>query len=97
MEYSIYMSTSIYDSHQLLQNTIAQLHGITQHVWYADNAQAAGKLHSLRLWWDRLVALGPKYGYYPKAAKTFIIVKPSRLTAVTELFSNTGIQFSSGE
>ena len=25
---------------------IQQLHGITQHVWYADNAQAAGKLHS---------------------------------------------------
>jgi hypothetical protein len=31
---------------------IRRLHGIVQQVWYADDAQAAGKLSSLRQWWD---------------------------------------------
>ncbi len=33
-------------------------------VWYADDATAAGKLPSLREWWNRLTTIGPAFGYF---------------------------------
>ena len=39
-------------------------------AWYADDASAAGDIHSLRHWWDHLVQLGPDYGYHLNAPKT---------------------------
>jgi len=45
-------------------------------VWYADDATAAGKLRSLFEWWKQILHQGPCYGYFPKAAKTCVIVKP---------------------
>ena len=31
--------------------------------WYADDATAGGSLTNIRIWWDQLSSLGPKYGY----------------------------------
>ena len=42
----------------------------TKQVWFADDAKAGGNLDSLKAWWDRIVDLGPDYGYYPNASKT---------------------------
>ncbi|KAL5479245.1 hypothetical protein EMCRGX_G022742 [Ephydatia muelleri] len=42
-------------------------HDIGQ-VWYADDATATGKLTNLRTWWDKLVSLGPAYGYHVNAS-----------------------------
>ncbi len=51
--------------------------GLTlKQVWYADDAASGGTLSDLRLWWDELLNLGPLYGYFPKASKTWLIVKP---------------------
>jgi len=55
-------------------------------VWYADDATAAGKLQSLFERWKHIIHLGPCYGYFPKVAKTFTIVKPELLDSAREIF-----------
>jgi len=36
--------------------------------------------------------LGPQFGYFPKAAKICVIVKPQFLDSVKEIFKGSGIQ-----
>jgi len=59
--------------------------------WYADDGQAVGKLRALREWWDRLVEIGPPYGYYPTAVKTVLIVKPGLEEQANDIFRGTGV------
>ena len=47
----------------------------TKQIWFADDATAGGKLTDLRNWWDILTNVGPDYGYFPNASKTWLIVK----------------------
>ena len=35
----------------------------------------AGRLNSIKDYWDKLTAIGPKYGYIPKPTKSYLIVK----------------------
>ena len=65
---------------------------LVMQVWFADNASAGGTLHGLREWWSRLQDLGPLYGYYPNAAKTWLIVKPHFLSDAQQFFDGTGVQ-----
>ena len=44
-------------------------------VWFADDASAGGKIDHIKNWWDNISQIGPQYGYYPNASKTWIIVK----------------------
>ena len=61
-------------------------------AWYADDSSSAGKLQELRKWWDKLNASGPKYGYHPKATKTYLIIKdPELLDLATEAFRDTDV------
>ena len=48
-------------------------------AWYADDSSSAGELEEMRKWWDVLNVSGPKYGYFPLAKKTILIVKPEHL------------------
>ena len=64
---------------------------VTNQVWFADDATAGGRLTHLRGWWDRVVDIGPDYGYNPNAAKTWLIVKEKYLTDATSLFEGTGV------
>ena len=63
----------------------------TKQVWFADDATAGGNLDSLKAWWNRIVDLGPDYGYYPNASKTWLIVKEENLEEATTLFEGTGV------
>ena len=47
---------------------------VTQ-AWYADDVSACGEVSHLRLWWDQLSLLGPHFGYFPNASKTWLVVK----------------------
>ena len=67
----------------------------TRQICYADDASAAGSLHDLRLWWDNLVALGPSYGYYPNAIKTWLLVKETHLEDAKHLFNGSNISITS--
>jgi hypothetical protein len=62
--------------------------------WFADDAAALGKLVALRAWWDRLRILGPKYGYFPKPSKCWLIVKEDVLAQARQIFENTGINIT---
>lgn len=66
-------------------------HGVTQ-VWYADDAASSGTVGAVREWWEQLNTLGPPYGYYPNANKTWLITKKEHLQSANEAFENTGIQ-----
>ena len=62
--------------------------------WYADDGQAVGKLHKLREWWDMLLREGPKYGYYPQAGKTWLVVKSEMQAQAAVVFEGTGIKIA---
>ena len=66
--------------------------GIKQ-VWYADDAAAGGSLKALREWWDHTLELGPAFGYYPNAVKTWI-VKEHHLDEAKDKFKDSGISIT---
>ena len=44
-------------------------------VAYTDDFSAAGNSRDLRSWRSVLTEIGPKFGYYPKPTKTWLVVK----------------------
>ena len=59
-----------------------------QQVWYADDATATGSLKNLPTWWDKLVTVGPSYGYF---VKTWLITKEETHTRALDIFKDTQI------
>ena len=66
----------------------------TRQVWFADDATAAGKLHSLYQWWQNILTIGPKLGYFPNAHKTLLVVKPSLVDEANRLFKDSNVKIS---
>ena len=44
-------------------------------IVFSDDFSAAGSLNSIKDYWDNLTAISPKYGYFPKPTKSYLIVK----------------------
>ena len=44
-------------------------------VVFLDDFSVAGSLNSIKDYWDKLTAIDPKYGYFPKPTKSYLIVK----------------------
>ena len=44
-------------------------------VVFADDFSVAENLNSIKDYWGKLTAIGPKYGYSPKPTKSYLIVK----------------------
>jgi hypothetical protein len=42
--------------------------------WYADDASAAGTLKLIKEFFEELVQVGPKYGYFPEPSKSILVV-----------------------
>ena len=57
-------------------------------------ATASGRLIGIRQWWDGLVISGPRYGYFPNAVKTWLVVKPHLETEASTIFADTGISIT---
>ena len=66
---------------------------VTQ-IWYADDAASMGNIHQIQEWWSQLLKLGPGYGYFPNAAKTWLITKDKHLSRAQTMFDGTGIQIT---
>jgi len=66
----------------------------TKQVWYADDASAAGDLYALKRWWDHLTQIGPEYGYYPNACKTWLVVKEEKYAHAQSIFQGSGVQIT---
>ena len=58
-------------------------------VWYTDDASTAGDLFSIQSWRDNLSSLGPPFGYFANASKTWLITKDSLLVKAKEIFHDT--------
>ena len=64
-------------------------------VWFADDSSGGGNLSQVRQWWDEMKEKGPKYGYFPKASKTHLILKKEEdLEKATQLFEGEGIKIT---
>ena len=44
---------------------IESLHGLSDQIWFADDATGSGQVEMVRRWWDKLNIFGPDYGYIP--------------------------------
>ena len=65
----------------------------TMQAWFGDDAASGGRLLRLRHWWDYLARLGPKYGYFPNAVKTHLLVKPD-MSEAEEIFTDAAVRIS---
>ena len=77
--------------------TLPMIHLLNQpikQVWYADDATAGGELHHLHGWLNQLLSCGPMYGYHANASKTWLAVKEEHLPLTTDLFADSGVQFT---
>ena len=79
---------------KLIDKLADEIDDTTIQTWYADDSGAVGEMVKLRRWWDALNENGPKYGYFPKATKTVLVVKDDDkiLMKAQEIFAGTGIK-----
>ena len=75
----------------LLQSSDTKL----RRMAFADDFRGSSKLEEIRQWWGYIGSNGPKYGYYPNATKSWLVVKPEFLKEAERLFAGTGINISS--
>ena len=61
---------------------------------FADDLSGAGKLTQLRSWWDNIMQSGPLLGYYPRADKSWLIIKQDLLQEATEIFKGTDMKIT---
>jgi hypothetical protein len=66
-------------------------------AWYADDSSAVGRLKRIRQWLDVLLADGPSFGYYPEAAKSYLIVRPRYLALAKSIFAGVPVQIVQGQ
>ena len=69
----------------------------TKQTAYADDLGGAGLLMDLRQWWNNIERTGPLFGYFPKASKSWLIVKDSKLKEAKKIFEGTGIKITATE
>ena len=61
-------------------------------TWFADDAAVGERVTRLASWWQNLITYGPKFGYHPNAAKTWIVAKPEHYQKAADAFLETGVQ-----
>ena len=52
--------------------------GSVKQVWLADDGTGAGKLQSLKSWWDTVLTEGAKIGFHVNASKFWLIAKDEK-------------------
>ena len=67
----------------------------SKEVDFADDFSVAGNLNSIKDYWDKLTAISPKYRYFPKPTKSYLIVKEKKLKEAQNLFANSGVNITS--
>ena len=51
-----------------------------------------GKITDLREWWDKLAALGSRYGYFPNPSKTWLVTREELQPTAASTFASTGVK-----
>ena len=76
--------------HFLLQ-FISVNHLSAKDVAFANDFTVAGKLTSIKDYWGKLTVLCPKYGYFPKGSKSYLIVKEHKLGEARNVFNDSNV------
>ena len=76
--------------HFLLQ-FISINHLSAKEVAFADDFTVTGKLTSIKDYWGKLTVLCRKYGYFPKASKSYLIVKQDKLREARNVFNDSNV------
>ena len=63
-------------------------------IAFADNFSVTGSLNSIKNYWDKLTANDPKYGYFPKPAKSYLKVKENKLIKPQTLHANSRVNIT---
>ena len=63
-------------------------------VVFADDLTVTIKLTDLENFWDKLAAIGPKYGYFAKSTKSYLMVKKNCLNNAKTMFTDTNINIT---
>ena len=61
---------------------------------YADDIGGGAKLQVLREWWENIYENGPSFGYFPKASKSWLVVKENKFEEAKQIFEGTGINIT---
>ena len=88
-------SISIYPLIQFLASNQDPSLPAAKQAWFADDGTGGGSIVQLKKMWDNVNKEGPKYGYYPKASKSILIVKGlENLPKAKAVFKGTGVQIT---
>ena len=63
-------------------------------MWYGDDTSATGSLSSNHTWWDELSSVGPGYGYFLNASKTWLVTKSEHLDKAKQLFDKINVNIT---
>ena len=66
----------------------------TKEVAFADDFTIAGKISEFKEYWEELRKIGPKYGYFPKASKSHLIVKAQYEQEAKDTFTGSNVNVS---
>jgi hypothetical protein len=64
----------------LIRQLKREVHQVHQ-AWYANDAAAAAEFVSIKIFMERLIELGPAYGYYPEASKSILVISEANKAA----------------
>ena len=67
------------------------LQSLCKQVWYGHDASGCDKLEKLKKWFDVLLEVGPRYGYYPSPDKCILVTKPQFADKAMALFKGTAV------
>jgi len=73
---------------------LKQLPSDVEQVWYADNACACGRLSRLSRRWHHLCSIGPSFGHFVNASKTWLVTKESLMSDAKLLFAGSGVNMT---
>ena len=63
-------------------------------IAFADDGAGSGTLEQLLRWWQDVTESGPMFGYFPKPAKSWLIVKPQYLDKAKAMFNGLNINIT---
>ena len=66
----------------------------TKEVAFSDDFTIAGKISEIKEYWEELRKIGPKYGYFPKASKSHLIVKAQYEQEAKDTFNGSNVNIT---
>ena len=73
---------------------IKRVSGNVTQVWCADDASGVGSLNHLQEWWDKISSIGPNFGYFANASKSWLVTKEDHFSKATAAFADTDVKIT---